>query len=241
MAELYKSEKVKISPQESLEKKVFNPKDIEGNFNKETLSIVRDIHESLEKEKGYVGLIIFGSSVQGYYSNENSDLDIYFMHDSSSYERNNFFGKKQKEDYYHRVRGLLREVEDSALNKHGKEIHIPNWYWCDINPKKVIPKLQTGEGSTHGAIARLAELLGLSVGHKIDDYRKFYGRYLQTLPKEKREVFKEKIIQLKLDQDKISAEKRALRNEQFSQESLEDYLRSRKELWIRRMGIIYGI
>jgi hypothetical protein len=241
MAELYKPEKVKMSPQETLEKKVFNPKDIEGNYNKETLNIARGIHASFEKEKGYVGLIVFGSAVQGYYSNENSDLDVYFMYDSSLYEEKNFFGKKQKEAYCCRVNGLIKEIGDHVLDNYAKRIHVPNWFWCDINPQKLTERLQQKGKPFSIATVRLAELIGLSVGHKIEDYRNYYKRYLQTLSEEKREAIKEKIISLKLKQDEESAKKRVLRNDQFSQESSKDYLRSRKELWAKRIENIYGI
>lgn len=231
-------EKERKSPSESLGKKIFNPVDVDGVYDKRPLDMAREMHEMFEKEKGYVGLMIFGSSVQGFYSNEKSDLDLRFLYDSSLYKEYDLFGKKIKEPFIFRVDRLVEKTIKKESAKHGKEIHIPLWFAHDINPKKIAQDLSCGKLA---CVESLAELVGLSVGDKIEDYRNYFKRFLQTLPVEMQVKIKNRIIELKLKDEKIASEKRILRNSEFSKDSEDDALNARRELWVKRVEKIYGI
>jgi predicted nucleotidyltransferase len=242
MFEYKKAESSKSSPNQVLGEKLFVPRDLEGQLNKKPLEIARQLNDEFEKEKGYVGLMVFGSSVEGFYSNKDSDLDVYFMYDSSLYDKKNFFGKKVRENFFYKVDCLIKKQIQNIKEEHGKKVQVPNWFRCDINPSKLISNLQSKNiGLESGAVVRLAELMGLAVGNKIENYRKIFSQYLQSLSKDEQLALKERIIKLKVEQAETSHRKRIERNENFSEESKKEFIQKRRELWIKRIEKIYGI
>lgn len=70
-----------ISP-ESFEKKLYIPRDAEGEPNREELKKIREIENILKNHPAFVGLAPFGSIIKGY-SKGDSDIDINIIYDSS--------------------------------------------------------------------------------------------------------------------------------------------------------------
>lgn len=225
--------------------KLFTPRDIEGEKNSEALKIAREFHERLRNEKGYVGLVLQGSSIQGHYSEAGSDLDTHVLYDSSSWKKKNFlrmsvYDKNCIHELYEKIKKNIEEL----VGIYGKKIDVHCFDTTDINPEKIIGKIESYENDYKNftdASVLLARILELSVGQEILNYREIFRKYLQTLSEEKKSLVKREILRYRLLSDRTSFEKKKSRNSEFSEHDTEDYLLGRKELWNKRIKSIYGI
>lgn len=69
--------------QRRFSKKLYDPRNIDGDSRNETFEMIRTLHQALEKYPEFIGIDPFGSTIKGY-SNGESDIDICILIDSES-------------------------------------------------------------------------------------------------------------------------------------------------------------
>lgn len=106
---------------ESFEKKLYTPRDIEGEPNIEELRQIKELERVLEQHPKFVGLALIGSIAQGY-SIESSDIDVNVLFDTPIY-----YTAEAKEQFT----GLYKSAQDKFQQGSRKEISMG---FQNINP-----------------------------------------------------------------------------------------------------------
>lgn len=215
---------MKPSP-ESFERKLFIPRNVEGEQNQKELEVIRTLEERLKDHPAFVGLAPGGSVMRGY-SNEFSDIDIWVIFDPSKvppddHERINKGGSNIFRDF--RERGV-------------------HFFFISLSPKAldlgshVSAKNTTDFG--HEIPDILATMTGIVTGKKIDRYRAQIREELQQLTSAQREALKQQALDTLKERDRMSMKKLTKRIPEAEPHS-EDIFEARKRLWENRWERIW--
>lgn len=208
---------------ESFEKKLYIPRDVEGNPNKEDLAFLHFLQERLSKKKGFVGIALFGSVVSGY-SIEESDIDIYMLYDDPE----GFGGKI--------VLDLRKNIQD-AMKEQSRTFHL----LChNINFDFLMHYIETDVESPQ-LVTELGVMSRLVLGKKIDAYRERFVAEIQKLSSEQRDILRNAIIENLANKDDLSLRKRVERLPDLSGSEHQDILQRRKEMWEKRVRNILNL
>lgn len=210
---------------ESFSEKLYIPRNIEGEPNKESLGITRIIEERLQTNESFVGLAPFGSWVSGY-SHDRSDIDLYVLYDSS------LPGNSE-------LAPLLQEVEKELEEKKGRRIHLISF---DINPDLIIGDITKGYFSgDHPYSSSLQAMTRVVTGETIARYRREIAEKLDKLSSQERQAAAYEIFRSLSVSDAESFGKRSKRMKDFSEEELLGILEKRRQAWARRIEQFYGV
>lgn len=201
--------------QESFEKKLYIPRNIEGKPNTEALGVIREIDEKFKDNPAFVGVVPKGSVVHGY-SNEKSDVDMLILYDSSK-------------------GGIVDGIRNKfALEFIDKNIHA---MYSDVNPEDI---LRNFDHSNSDWIARLlADMTQMVTGDKIDFYRNLFAKKLNEIPSENQEKIKSRVLKLLMDKEKYSMEKATKRVPELEGKK-EELIAARRKLWEDRFEQVWS-
>lgn len=229
------------SIKESLEKKVFVLRYLDGKPNREATTAIRKAEGELSKHPEFVGLALRGSAARGY-AREDSDIDVVILYDSS---RNENRKSRKNADDNNRVKERFRSLAEEI---YVKTHHRVNPRFQDINPKTLMPNERSDPD-----YYKLADIFLLVTGKKIDGYRKHWSNYFNELKKTEQKPKINAIVHALADEDvrgydkmveRISGTSPDLYNSgswrqqaQFKQgvPKYEDFKNIRYSLWKRRV------
>ncbi len=215
--------------QKRMEDQLYVARDIEGEPNTEELKIIRQLEKELSGEEEFIGVAPHGSVVTGY-SVDTSDIDLMVLY-SKSY-KDNFKAAN------------IEIVIKQACSRLGKKEGI------DINPETVGVDLElvlhdikrSFEEDRMNIFPRrvLSVLSRMTIGGKVDEYRKALTEELHKLTKEQQEEVVEDIVNDLFQRDCASYRKRRERLPEVGEGNVVA-IDQRKELWEKRVRKIWGI
>lgn len=208
---------------EKYSKELYIFEDVAGNPNKEDLEFLYSLQEELSKKDGFVGLALFGSMVSGY-SIEESDIDLYMLYDDPKTLGSEIGAKLWKE-----IQNLTKN-QRRKFNILGHNINFEFLMYYikgDINSAQLATEL--------GAMSRLV------TGDKIETYRNKFVAELGKLPKEKKLIVLNNIIESLSQKDAASLAKRKERMPNLSDEDHKNILNARKNMWEKRVKEIWNL
>jgi predicted nucleotidyltransferase len=203
---------------ESFEKKLFIPRDAEGNPNTEALQEVREIEGRLEAHQAFVGVQIFGSTLGGY-SIESSDLDIKILYDAAESESE--------------IEGQLATIMNSVI---AETLNDPSrkqvrYRTSNINIDLMISDL---ESNNPAGIITASDLFFKVAGKRIENYRQRFADFVRTLPQEERARIEEQILNEIMSRELEKLPKLEERIPE-ARANRETWLRARMALWAKRI------
>jgi predicted nucleotidyltransferase len=209
----------------SLEQKLYNPRNIEGEPNTDDLQDVRFLESKLSKIPEFVSLSIQGSIVKGY-SDKSSDVDLTIFFDSSGVEPNSKDYRKIQEQ----LSDVAQETKSEIWDRKKEEKQKPKNFQfrfvdinTDVTEHDFLPKTR---------FKKLALLFSLSTGKKIESYRKYWTERINNLSDEEKEKWVSEISSIlaeNTDMDYETLKKRVAISDEKA------LLESRKNLWRRRI------
>ncbi len=235
------SENEKIK--ERLETKLYVPRDVKGEPNREELKIVRDIEKELSKHSSFIGIAPFGSIISGHSIKDweynpveqkiyESDIDLYVLCDNSKF--------RDEKDYLDFAETLKNTcLEESEKNNRKKIQAILEI----ISIQGLIRDIKHYfDGNIEGfPETKLAEMSRVITGKKIEFYRKQISDELQKLSISKQQEAVDKITESLVRRDEISLSKRKKRMPELTKREHEEILEKRKEMWQRRVQKVWGL
>lgn len=212
---------------EKMETKLYIPEDVNGEPNRQELRIAREVSEELSKYPGFIGLAPFGSVMSGY-SNEKSDLDLCILFDQKE------AGKDGYLNFWRHSRSICAEK--------GGDRKVSGTHITNISVEEIIRDIHNflEKGSQFPGNA-LEDMTKVFIGKKIDRYRKPIAEELKKMSEEDQTKIADMIVAGLADTDNLSLRKRTERLPEFTQEDHETILKTREEMWKKRVKNIWGI
>lgn len=201
---------------ESFEKKLYDPKDVEGVPNTRALELIREIEQKFENNPAFVGTVPRGSMVHGY-STETSDLDLLILFDSSK---------------------IRKEFDDNSFQREYTQQGV-QLFFLDVNPDLVTHDLGLNPDREGIPIRNLAALTEMVTGNRVNSYRKLIGRSFSELPSDSKEKIKKRVVDLLMDKEAYGAKKIARRIPDLEIEE-EQLLLKRRKLWEDRFDKVWS-
>lgn len=200
---------------ESFEKKLYIPRNSEGEPNQRTLEIIRELEEKFEQNPAFIGIVPRGSTVHGY-STERSDIDLLILFDSS------------------------KITPDKDDNSFTYEYHMMGvqFFYLSINSDHVLHDIELNPDKDGVPIQTLAALTEITTGDKINIYRDKFNAKLNDLPAEAREKIRKRVVDLLMDKEIYSTGKATKRIEELNG-TKDELLKRRRELWEHRFDQVW--
>lgn len=208
---------------ESFEKKLYIPRDVEGEPNKEDLEFLHSLQEKLSEKNGFVGIAPFGSVVSGY-STEQSDMDLYMLYDDPKV----FGGETGAE--------LWKEIQNLTKDRNRKFNILSH----NINFDFLLHYIKTDIASTQLA-TELGAMSRLVTGDRIREYRKKFVAELEKLPQEQKSILLNNIMASLSEKDAASLAKRKERMPELSESEHQNILNERKNMWEKRVKDMWNL
>ncbi len=211
---------------ESFEKKLYIVRDIEGAPNYQELKMIRQLEERLAKDESFVGIAPFGSVVGGY-STEKSDLDLYVLYDNPDITKIDDLGKDV-------------DVWEQEMKEAGRKAQV---LFENINSELVIQELREGAAyDNFGLVARkLAEMIRVVTGKKIEHYRKIISAELNTLTPEQKNELAEEVVDSIIRREQLGLRKKKERMSELSEADHQKIMDERTKMWRKRVQKIWNI
>lgn len=214
----------------NLDNKLFDARDIEGNIRSEDINNIRELNELISERPSIVGIGVYGSTVGGY-SNEDSDLDLRLLWDSS------------EEGYsYKTVKANKEFVENAIANIDGFKNKKVTFIENDLNPEYMKASLESQnlghiDSSVYQSIAQVCRLVP---GKKIDKYRQIYAEEIGKQPKWLQEEVISKVVNYFVEEDANRNYKIRKRTGK-TEEEIRKLMETRKNMWEKRARKIYRV
>ena len=164
---------------ESLEKKTYIPRDVEGELLSQEFAEIRQIETRLENIPEFVSVIGEGSIFKGY-SVETSDVDLVLLYDSSGRKYNSDEYWEQRKEISENAKNVKEEIWEEKKEKEQRPRNI-TFRLIDVNQHILENQFE------HKHYDQLVYLFKLSTGKKIENYRKHWFEKLNDLPEKERE------------------------------------------------------
>lgn len=195
---------------ESLERKLFVLRHIDGSQNNKAINRIREIEARFSSNPEFVGLGLRGSTVRGY-STKSSDVDLVILWDSS--------------------KSVNPSLSSRNFQNAADEIYLDSTIEPRANfiTKNIDPSVISWGPMKLPDERFLCEIFRLVTGKKIDEYRQYWIEVLQKVPKKVKErIIAGTAVQLAGD-DLLGWEKMAERVSGIQRPSLPS---SSKEAWL---------
>ena len=210
----------------TFEKKLFNPRSLEGTPNKDAIAFLRELNQEFLQYPWYVGVTLRGSTALGY-STLTSDLDVSLLVNSDD------FPEEMKTTFDVRTQVANKLKEKSKFKIHFfprdlaelKDIHHAMYIVSPIGPEST-----------------LAALCEMVIGPKVEQYRSEIGKRINLLESRDRKEVSHRIIERLLELDYASGWKIGRRIPQtYNDGALYKTREERKRLWEKRVKKVLGL
>lgn len=211
---------------ELFKSKLYNPRGISGTPNTEGFpgKEIRWVELQVADQPLFIGVAPTGSKLKGY-SNEDSDLDLALIIDSS-------LPLKSGEKYEG------KGISELGLGKE-KGVHFViadvNLLTLELNHHFIDSE---DNNFDHRAVNAMALMTGIVTGKKIENTRARIKSLISRLKEKQRQELKEKTIIRLVSMDMMSLVKIAERDSDFPVES-DEFKEARKNLWVKRFHGIW--
>ncbi|MCX6752537.1 MAG: nucleotidyltransferase domain-containing protein [Candidatus Nomurabacteria bacterium] len=208
----------------SFEKKLFIFRDTEGHESKRELRVIDRINDELCKEKSFVGIVPFGSTVLGYREG-NSDLDIQVMYDSLLNDG------EDEEQVLERIKRVCDKLKTEIKNEYNLEVSFQDTP-LDFSFNEMLSELK--EGKYFSNSRHIAWLLRLGKGPKIEYYRKQIAECFRGLPEKNISEITNWIVDSIMSFEELSIKNMCERLTKYKGKEVV-LIESRKKLWEKRV------
>ena len=208
---------------ESLEKKTYIPRDIEGEPLTQEITEVRQVEARLDSIPEFVSIIGEGSIFKGY-SVESSDVDLVLLYDSLGLKYNSKEYWNQRKEISQIAKSTKEEIWEQRKADEQRPRNI-TFRLADVNQDILENQFE------HKRYDQLAYLFKLSTGKKIETYRNYWFEKINSLPEEERTHFVEKLTDILSSSD---FDFEAL-SERVPLAEKKKLLEARKKLWKNRI------
>lgn len=222
---------------ERMETKLYVPRKVDGEPNREELEIIKGIEEKLSQHPAFIGVSGFGSSIAGYGNKSlDSDVDIKLIYDESKFK-----DLEDNIEFLEMVKSIFPNgaLEPNFIN--GKKIHFFREMLYIDQIEHDFKSYSKEYYPEHFLVHGIAEISRIVTGDKINKYRAKITRLIQDLPKDRRDRLMNLVIDLLSEFDKKSLVKRSSRMPEVANQKQQEILEKRKEMWKKRVEKIWGI
>jgi len=163
---------------ESLEKKTYIPRNIEGEPLVQEITEIRQIEAKLDNIPEFISVVGEGSIFKGY-SVEVSDIDLVLLYDSSGLKYNSDKYWEQRKELFESAKNVKEEIWEQRKEKKQRPRNI-TFRLIDVNQDVLEDQFK------YKHYDQLVYLFKLSTGKKIEDYRSYWFEKINNLPEQER-------------------------------------------------------
>ena len=216
---------------ESFKKKLYIPRDLEGETNTKELSFLHKLEKEIsDKFPSFVSLAPFGSAVTGY-KTETSDLDVHALYD---FPRVGMFAERGENEY---VRHLRANADKIAAEEKIEMHFLP----VNISPDKLRYLQEDTDKNNESLGILFAFLTRMNTGQKINEYRKNFLAWLNEQSIERKEKIKKEMIRYFSKMDSLGLPKKKDRLSNISEAELSEISTKRLEMWRKHIKEIWSL
>lgn len=224
-------------------RKRVNARDIEGEpllavpkpdeeRGSELHEFMRTMHRELGSQEEFIGIQLMGSNTRGH-GNETSDIDTTIFLDSAGNPR-----------AAEKIMAIFHQ-ESMRLHQAGILKHKIQPHFFDLREDILRECLQNQDLEESENIellyAAVLALCGLTVGPRVEEYRRKIGKMITDLPRERANLFMTNLVRFVPFVEGHSQNKREKRIERFSERNQTKAERARLMLWAKQIGRSLGI
>lgn len=208
---------------ESFEKKIYIPRDIDGEPRIQELTEVRQIEAKFDDFPEFVSVVGEGSIFKGY-SVETSDIDLVLLYDSSDRKYNSDEYWEQRRELSETAKKIKEEIWEQRKEEKQRPRNI-TFRLIDVNQDILENQFKRKRYD------QLAYLLKLSTGKKIESYRSYWIKKINSLPEDEKVQVVEKLTEI-LNSSDFDPETLSDRVPTLEKENL---FKARRNLWKKRI------